>query len=59
MHGWQANKKAHLCAASSVRAMPENEIPPARRVDFFCLIISRCVIRIVRVAGMNGDGLKR
>ena len=26
---------AHLCAASFLRAMPENEIPPAMRVDFY------------------------
>ena len=26
---------AHLCAAGSIRAMPENEIPPAMRVDFY------------------------
>ena len=25
---WLAGLKAHLCAASSFRAMPENEIPP-------------------------------
>ena len=28
MRGWQTNKKAHLCAAGSIRAMPETEIPP-------------------------------
>ena len=33
MRGWQANKKTHLCVASSIRAMPEAEIPPAKRVD--------------------------
>ena len=31
--GWQAKKKAHLCAASIIRAMPETEKPPAMRVD--------------------------
>ena len=35
MRGWQANNKAHLCAASSIRAMPENEKPPAMRVDIY------------------------
>jgi len=35
LHGWQANRKTHLCVASSTRAMPENEIPPAMRVDFY------------------------
>ena len=28
-------QKTHLCVASSIRAMPENEIPPAMRVDFY------------------------
>ena len=28
MHDWQVNKKAHLCAACIIRAMPETEIPP-------------------------------
>ena len=37
MQGWQANKKTHLCVASSIRAVPENEIPPAVRVDFFLI----------------------
>ena len=33
---WLAGQlKAHLCAASSIRAMPENEIPPAMRVDIY------------------------
>ena len=35
MRGWQANKKTHLCVASSIRAMPEAEIPPAKRVDTY------------------------
>ena len=26
---------AHLCAANYIRAMPENEIPPARLVDSY------------------------
>ena len=37
MHGWQANTLVHLCAASIIRAMSENEIPPAMRVDFYFL----------------------
>ena len=36
MRGWQANLKAHLCAASNIRAMPETEIPPATRGDNYC-----------------------
>ena len=31
---WQAFY-AHLCAASSIRAMPETEIPPAMRGDVY------------------------
>ena len=26
----------HLCMASSIRAMPEKEKPPAMRVDLYC-----------------------
>ena len=29
------SSNAHLCAASGVRAMPENEIPPATRGDIY------------------------
>lgn len=36
--GWQAKKKTHLCVASSIRAMPEKEKPPAMRVDNYCSI---------------------
>ena len=35
---WQAFY-AHLCAASIIRAMPETEIPPAMRGDFYLEII--------------------
>ena len=29
----------HLCMASSIRAMPEKEKPPAMRVDLYSLLI--------------------
>ena len=33
---WLAGQsKAHLCAVSIIRAMPENEIPPVLRGDFY------------------------
>ena len=35
MQGWQANPKTHLCEASSIRAMPETEKPPAMRGDIY------------------------
>ena len=35
MRGWQANTQTHLCVASNIRAMPENEKPPAMRVDIY------------------------
>ena len=42
VYGWQitsarlaGQQKRHLCQASCVRAMPENEKPPAMRVDFY------------------------
>ena len=36
---WLAGQqKAHLCAASNIRAMPETEIPPAMRGEYYyCL----------------------
>ena len=37
MQGWQANPKTHLCEASSIRAMPETEKPPAMRGDIYLL----------------------
>ena len=37
MRGWQADY-AHVWAAGNIRAMPENEIPPAKPVDHYsCL----------------------
>ena len=33
--GLSGQSKAHLCAASNIRAMPETEIPPAMRGDFY------------------------
>ena len=38
MHGWQANKKTHLCVAGNIRVIPENEKPPAMRVDIYFLL---------------------
>ena len=31
-------QKTHLCVACSIRAMPETEIPPAMRVDYYFLL---------------------
>ena len=31
--GWY---KTHLCVACSIRVMPETEISPAMRVDYYC-----------------------
>lgn len=30
----------HLCMASSIRAMPEKEKPPAMRVDLYCFLVT-------------------
>ncbi len=38
MHGWQANKKGTCALPVKFRAMPENEKPPAMRVDIYCII---------------------
>jgi len=35
LHGWQANKKRTCAPPVSGRAMPENEKPPAMRVDIY------------------------
>ena len=37
MHGWQANLKRTCAQPVPGRAMPENEIPPAMRVDIYCM----------------------
>ncbi len=37
MHGWQANKKGTCALPVKFRAMPENEKPPAMRVDIYYL----------------------
>ena len=38
MHGWQANLKRTCASPVIFRAMPETEIPPAMRVDVYCLL---------------------
>jgi len=35
LRGWQANKKRTCAPPVSGRAMPENEKPPAMRVDIY------------------------
>jgi len=35
MHGWQANNKRTCALPVVIRAMPENEKPPAMRVDIY------------------------
>ena len=35
MHGWQANKKRTCAQPVKFRVIPENEIPPAMRVDVY------------------------
>ena len=35
LHGWQANKKRTCASPIKDRAMPENEKPPAMRVDIY------------------------
>ena len=35
MHGWQANIERTCAQPVKGRAMPENEIPPAMRVDIY------------------------
>ena len=35
MRGWQANIKRTCAQPVEIRAMPENEIPPAARVDIY------------------------
>ena len=35
MHGWQANLKRTCALPVLFRALPENEIPPAWRVDIY------------------------
>ena len=41
MRGWQANKKTHLCVASSIRAMPETEISPALPGDIYSNVVKQ------------------
>ena len=42
MRGWQANKRRIYAQPVKVRVIPENEIPPAMRVDiylWYCKIV--------------------
>jgi len=47
-----------LCVASSIRAMPENEIPPAMRVDIYFggFVMKNIFIRKIMVLSMIGFG---
>lgn len=45
--GWQANQKTHLCVAGDIRAMPETEKPPARRVDDYYLLKMRFTMKTI------------
>ena len=45
--GWQllvarlaSQSLAHLCAGEDIRAMPETEIPPAMRGDYYCSVFA-------------------
>jgi len=38
LHGWQANLQRTCAQPIMSRALPENEIPPAMRVDFYYFI---------------------
>ncbi len=45
---WLARQqKAHLCAASNIRAMPETEIPPVLRGDIYFVTSSSAVKRFI------------
>ena len=53
---WLAGQqKAHLCAASSIRAMPENEIPPVIRGDFYSFYGIGLLILCVEVLDQAED----
>ena len=54
MHGWQANKKTHLCVASNIRVIPENEKPPAMRVDIYFLFCGDVLYSVQNVGGGIG-----
>ena len=40
LHGWQANLQRTCAQPIMSRALPENEIPPAMRVDFYSVRLS-------------------
>lgn len=52
----------HLCMASSIRAMPEKEKPPAMRVDLYCyawgLAKRRDLCKNIHMINFNGEGVK-
>jgi len=39
MHGWQANLKRTCASPVIFRVLPENEIPPVLRGDFYCIAV--------------------
>ena len=43
----------HLCMASSIRAMPEKEKPPAMRVDLYLFSISAVLCKATNVLKIN------
>ena len=58
MHGWQANLKRTCASPVTFRVLPENEIPPVLRVDFYFIIIL-CLFKPVftcRNVNRHGNG---
>ena len=55
MHDWQVNKKRTCAQPVKYRAMPENEIPPAMRVDFYSIIKKRDDSKIITLFGGDAE----
>jgi len=47
MHDWQVNTWRTCAQPVAIRAMPENEIPPAMRVDYYFKTNEKIAIEIV------------
>ena len=48
---WLAGQqKAHLCAAGNIRAMPETEIPPAMRGDYYSPQTAKTYLKCLHIS---------
>ena len=55
MHDWQVNTWRTCAQPILIRAMPENEIPPAMRVDYYFLRFEEFVFKVTKINSSKNE----